>query len=95
VSGSTEDSRSSWDAGAGESSLSDSERRTLCRLERGEGVFAGDDFCGEMDRARSREQRSNGSGDYSHGTAAAAAAARQEFVGGKVQIMGHRRLPAA
>lgn len=37
----------------GESSFNASVRCTLRRLERGEGVFAGDDFCGEMDRARS------------------------------------------
>jgi hypothetical protein len=37
----------------GESSFNASVRWTLRRLERGEGVFAGDDFCGEMDRARS------------------------------------------
>jgi hypothetical protein len=39
--------------GPGESSLNASERCMLRRLERGEGVFAGDDFCGEMDLARS------------------------------------------
>jgi hypothetical protein len=39
----------------GESSFNASVRCTLRRLERerGEGVFAGDDFWGEMDRARS------------------------------------------
>jgi hypothetical protein len=37
----------------GESSFNASVRWILRRLERGEGVFAGDDFCGEMDRARS------------------------------------------
>lgn len=31
---------------------------SLCRADGG-GVLAGDDFCGEIDRARSRHQRTN------------------------------------
>lgn len=38
---------------AGDSSFNASERWMLRRLARGDGVFAGDDFCGEMDLARS------------------------------------------
>lgn len=30
----------------------------LRRLDRGDGVFAGEDFCGEMDLARSRAKDS-------------------------------------
>lgn len=38
---------------AGESSLRDSEMLTVRRSVRGDGVLAGDDFCGEIDLARS------------------------------------------
>lgn len=47
----------SLDAGAGDSSFNASVRWMLRRLDRGEGVFAGDDFCGEMDLARSEGVR--------------------------------------
>lgn len=40
-------------AAPGDSSFNASERCTLRRFERGEGVLAGEDFWGEMDLARS------------------------------------------
>lgn len=50
----SESTEASRECGWGDSSLRASEERCrLRRLERGEGVFAGEDFCGEMDLARS------------------------------------------
>lgn len=51
--GSSEDSRESSSV-RGESSFSESERLMPRALARGEGVLAGEDFCGEMDLARSK-----------------------------------------
>lgn len=49
---SNEDSRASSRLSE-ESSFSESDRLTARALARGEGVFMGEDFCGEIDRARS------------------------------------------
>ena len=47
-----------WSSGTAEdSNFGASVRRALWRLERGEGVLAGEDFCGDMDLARSGRVR--------------------------------------
>ena len=54
----SESTDASRECGCGESSLSASEERCrLRRFARGEGVLAGEDFCGEMDLARSVSSR--------------------------------------